>query len=244
MPYETDERLKGFLDTDQLSREQMCLALLGIDGRFTNVRPRHPRGGPDGGRDIEAMFESSKSAFGAVGFVNQANDSSDHKKKAAKKFHADLDAALVAAPTLDVFIFLTNVNLSVSEKEELTGEAKKRGLKYSEIFDRERLRILLDSPDGLSIRYQYLKLALSDAEQATFFARWGNDIQHVISEGFGQVQRILNRVEFLSESTAPLSHFRVTFEVDKEYEAALIGHFRAFCSIHLTSKNRLTQFLK
>ncbi len=42
MSYLTDERLKSYLDTNQLHREQLCLALLALDNRFTNVRPRHP----------------------------------------------------------------------------------------------------------------------------------------------------------------------------------------------------------
>lgn len=45
MAYVTDEQLKGYLDTNQLHREQMCLSILALDKRFTNVRPRHPRGG-------------------------------------------------------------------------------------------------------------------------------------------------------------------------------------------------------
>jgi len=54
MVYETDERLKSYLDTNQMAREQMCLAVMANDRRFSNVQPRHPRGGPDGARDIRA----------------------------------------------------------------------------------------------------------------------------------------------------------------------------------------------
>ena len=77
MTYETDQRLKNYLDTNQLARERLCLAVLAIDKRFSDVKPRHPRGGPDGGRDIEAVFRSSETAFAAVGFLNEANDSDD-----------------------------------------------------------------------------------------------------------------------------------------------------------------------
>jgi len=80
LPYQTDERIKSYLDTHQLHREQMCRAILSIDQRYTDVRPRHPRGGPDGGRDLEAIYRGDQSAFGAVGFVNQANDSNEQKK--------------------------------------------------------------------------------------------------------------------------------------------------------------------
>ena len=48
----------------------MCRAILAIDKRFSDVRPRHPRGGPDGGRDIEAVYRGDQITFGAVGFVN------------------------------------------------------------------------------------------------------------------------------------------------------------------------------
>jgi hypothetical protein len=104
MPYPTDERLKGFLDTNQLHREQMCLAVMAIDKRFSNVRPRHPRGGPDGGRDIEAIFNGVQRVFGAVGFVNHATDSDAEKKSATKKFKVDLTAALKQQPWPEVFV--------------------------------------------------------------------------------------------------------------------------------------------
>lgn len=42
VPYETDERLKSYLDTNQLHREQMCRAVLAVDKRYSDVRPRHP----------------------------------------------------------------------------------------------------------------------------------------------------------------------------------------------------------
>src|SRR5437879_6074355 len=116
MVYETDERLKSFLDTNQLARERLCLAVLAIDRRFSNVKPRHPRGGPDGSRDIEATFLNSQVAFGAVGFLNQASDSEEQKKRSISKFRDDLEGALTAEPNVKVFVFFTNVNLSVSEK--------------------------------------------------------------------------------------------------------------------------------
>ena len=80
LPYQTDERLKSYLDTNQLQRERICGAILATDKRFSEVRSRHPRGGPDGGRDIQAIYRGEQITFGAVGFVNQANDSNEQKK--------------------------------------------------------------------------------------------------------------------------------------------------------------------
>jgi hypothetical protein len=243
MSYETDERLKNLLDTNQLAREQLCLALLSMDKRFSDVRPRHPRGGPDGHRDIEATFRGSETAFGAVGFLNQANDSDEHRRRSRRKFEDDLQAAL-SEHTIKVFVFFTNVNLTLTDKSEMETFARSKGITYCDILDRERLRILLDSADGFAIRFQYLNIPLSEAEQATFFAKWGDDIQSLMSEGFGKLERTLNRLHFLAESLLPLSHFTVILELDREYLGSEIGHFRAFCSLELVEpRNRVVGLL-
>src|SRR5579884_2445417 len=233
MPYDTDERLKNYLDTNQMHREQMCLAVIRNDRRFSDVRPRHPRGGPDGARDIEAVFKGVQRVFGAVGFQNQANDSEEYKKKAIKKFRDDLKEALEQEPKPEVFVFLTNVNLTAGEKDDLVADAKGRGLAHAEVFDRERIRIVLDGADGFSIRFQYLDIPLSEEDQATFFARWGDDIQSLISDGFGAMQKSLNRIHFLQEATLPLTHLTSVLELDREYSGAEIGHFRAFAVMQL-----------
>ena len=153
MPYETDEKIKSYLDTNQLHREQMCRAILSIDQRYSDVRPRHPRGGRDGGRDLEAVYREAQIAYGAVGFVNQANDSSEQKKNIREKFISDLKSALSSNNELNVFVFFTNINLTIGEKDALINIARTSNINHCEILDRERIRISLDSPDGFSIRF-------------------------------------------------------------------------------------------
>lgn len=233
MPYQTDERLKSYLDTNQLHREQMCRAVLASDKRFADVRPRHPRGGPDGGRDIEAIYREDQKVFGAIGFVNQANDSDEQKKKIKAKFTSDLESAISADSGLGVFVFFTNINLTIGERQQLIEEAKGKAVAYCDIFDRERIRIALDSPDGFAIRFQYLNIALSVEEQASFFSRWGDDIQFVISSGFQKIEGTLNRVLFLQEANDPLSQLLLSFELHRKYQAEDIGHFRLFCYLTL-----------
>ncbi len=233
MAYQTDERLKSYLDTNQLHREQMCRAVLAIDKRFSDVRPRHPRGGPDGGRDIEAVFRQGQRAFGAVGFVNQANDSDEQKRKIKGKFSDDLQSALSADPKPDVFVFFTNIILTIGEKDTLVADAKAAQFTYCDIFDRERIRIILDNADGFSIRFQYLGLPLSEAEQSSFFAKWGDDIQSVVSTGFQRIEKELDRILFLQEAADVMSDLTLGFELDRAYSADDIGHFRAFCYMHL-----------
>lgn len=233
MTYETDQRLKSFLDTNQLGREQMCRAILATDKRYSDVRPRHPRGGPDGGRDIEAIYRNDQITFGAVGFVNQANDSTEQKKTINAKFGEDLSSALSADPKPQAFVFFTNINLTIGEKSALIQKAKDQGIVNCEIMDRERIRISLDSPDGFSIRFQYLNIPLSEEEQASFFAKWGDDIQSVISTGFQKIENTLNRILFFQEASSTLAHLTLSVELNKKYEAKEVGHFRLFCCIYL-----------
>lgn len=233
MAYVTDERLKGFLDTNQLHREQMCLGILALDKRFTNVRPRHPRGGPDGGRDIEAQFRGAELAYGAVGFVNQAADVEEKKRTIRNKFADDLNSAWGANPRPSVFVFFTNINFTIGEKFELVDQAKAKGFALCEILDRERLRVALDSPDGFAARFQFLNIPMSESEQASFFAKWGDEIQSVIATGFQEVHSTLSQLLFLQEAGRPISGLHVHFKLDREYDVSEIKHFRAFCSTYL-----------
>lgn len=240
----TDQRLKSYLDTNQLSREQLCRSVLSLDKRFSDVRPRHPRGGPDGGRDIEAIYRNDHIAFGAVGFVNQANDSAEQKKTIIDKFEDDLNSALSADTKPAVLVFFTNINLTIGEKDKLISKAKTQGMIHCEIMDRERIRISLDSPDGFSIRFQYLNIPLSEEEQASFFAKWGDDIQSLISTGFQSVENTLNRILFFQEATSKLSNLTLSIELNQKYAAEDVGHFRLFCSLYLKEpKNKLLSIL-
>lgn len=234
MPYQTDEKLKSYLDTNQLHREQMCLALLKNDRRFTSVAPRQPHGGADGGRDIEALYMDREKTFGAVGFINQANDSKEQKKQIKNKFKEDLARAVQVEKSLSVFIFFTNIRFTVNEKDSLIIQAKKTGISICEIWDRERLRIGLDTADGFCIRYQYLDIHLSAAEQASFFSRWGDDIQSIISTGFQKVEKKLNDIIFYQIANDVLQNISVTIKLNRVYKAEEIGHFRVFCLFDIT----------
>ena len=180
-----------------------------------------------------AVFQGEQKAIAAISFVNQANDSKEHKRSAQKKFVADLASAIKVAHDVKAFVFFTNVNLTVSEKDALVLSAKSKGLAHCEVIDRERMRLLLDGPDGLSVRFQSLDIPMSEAEQATFFARWGDEIQKLIAEGFDDLKKDLRRLLFLHEAPSPLDNFIVTLQLDREYQAAEIGHFRCFCSLSL-----------
>ena len=85
----TEERLRTWI-TDQVDSERMCLGILALDARFSNIKPRRPKGGPDGGRDIEAVFDNHKVVWGGVGFRANVTDSKEDKKWIENKFKADI----------------------------------------------------------------------------------------------------------------------------------------------------------
>lgn len=225
-PSKTDERLRGWLDTNQLARERLCQAVLALDRRFANVRPRNPRGGRDGGRDLEATFSDGQEAWAAIGFQNSVSDSKEDKKQAKKKFRDDLKRAFEEKSDLKVYVFFCNVALTAGEKNALSKHARQKGIEVVDVFDRERIRIALDSVEGLSIRYQYLDLELSSAEQAAFFGRWGSDIESLITESFDTVGERLARIEFFMERTLPLTRLDFYIQLTEPVSRADLGHFR------------------
>lgn len=49
-----------------------------------------------------------------------------------------------------MFVFFTNVSLTLGDKRALEAVANEKGIEVLDIFDRERMRIVLDSTDGLA----------------------------------------------------------------------------------------------
>ena len=52
----TEERLRNGLDSNQLARERLCAHLLPLLGPYSHVESRRPKGGPDGARDLQALY--------------------------------------------------------------------------------------------------------------------------------------------------------------------------------------------
>src|SRR5688572_15736005 len=100
----TEERLRTWLDANQVQRERLCIAVLAIEGDYSKVRPRRPKGGPDGARDIEAKYRGGVIVWGAVGFRNSTKDSAEDKAWVRKKFMADIESALLENSNLKGFV--------------------------------------------------------------------------------------------------------------------------------------------
>ncbi|WP_170335442.1 hypothetical protein [Ruegeria arenilitoris] len=225
---ETERRLKDHLDANQAMRERMCLEILSVQDDYTDIRPRLPKGGPDGGRDLQGHYKEDL-FFGAVGFVNGATDLAEHRKQIQKKFKEDLKSALQPkkddSPQAKGFVFLTNVGLTPGIIASLKKHAYAKGISFCDIFDRERLRIVLDSNRGYVTRFRYLDIPLSDAEQKEFFSAWADEINSAISSGLTGLDQRTKRIQFLLESQALLDSLWTVIELDTSIWDACKGEF-------------------
>ena len=216
---DTDRRIKDQLNSNFVMRERMCLELLATQKDFSHVRPRLPKGGPDEGRDIEALYKEMTRAIGAVGFVNDATDTNQHRRRAEAKFKDDLTK--FSATSADehnrmpgVFVWFTNVGLTPAITKRLKKAAYAANARMCEVFDRERIRIMLDCNTGYAIRLRYLDIPLSDAEQKDFFEKWGDQLQEMVSASLSGIEgSITHRLHFLAESQFPVDNISVTVKL-------------------------------
>jgi hypothetical protein len=173
--------------------------------------------------------------WGGVGFRNNAIDSAEDKRWAREKFESDISSARSGSPDLLAFVFFTNVDLTPSEVSEFEGIARSRGFEHIEVFHRERLRITLDWPRGLALRYQHLGVALSEPEQAAFFAEYGAQLEATLNRGFWQVDARLDRIEFFHDATLRLDSIELIIDLKREFSPLELGHFRVlveFIDLH------------
>jgi hypothetical protein len=222
-PRLTEERLRYHLDSNQVMRERLCLAIMPLLGPYTQERPRRPKGGPDGGRDIEAVFQGSTVVWGAVGFRNGGGNDDAARRDAQEKFDADLSRALSENPGLQGFVFFTNVDLTPGIIEHLKSTATARDVAVVDVCDMERLRHALDSPEGLIARLQYLDIAMSATEQIALVNKFGNQLQQAVLARFDRVERTLSQMERFLGFQTPLHRLDVYVALKGNFNSADIG---------------------
>lgn len=222
-PRLTEERLRYHLDTNQPMRERMCLAILPLLGPYTSEQPRRPKGGPDGGRDIEALYQGQIPVWGAVGFKNGGGSDEATRDEIEVKFKSDLTRALEENTSLRGFVFFTNVDLTPSRKEALIRYAHSKNITHVEIFDIERIRHILDSPEGLIARLQYLDISMSPTEQAVLVGKFGNQLQQAVTARFDRVERTLAQMERFLSFQKPILRVDVYIELSEQTTSSVLG---------------------
>jgi len=222
-PRQTEERLRHHLDSNQPMRERLCLAMMPLIGPYTREKPRRPKGGPDGGRDIEAIHEGSAVTWGAVGFRNGGGNDDQARREASNKFNADLARALEENPTLQAFVFFTNVDLTPTNVEQLKEKGASCGVSVVDVVDLERLRHALDSPEGLIARLQYLDIPMSATEQIALVNKFGNQLQNAVAARFDRVERTLSQMERFLDFQKPIYRLDLFVELDGQHRSSELG---------------------
>lgn len=168
----------------QTNAERFCADILIVDG-FNSIDSQSPLGGPDGLKDV-VCEKNSWTYIGAAYFATT------QKTYAAirRKFVHDLDG--VAANNADGIVFITNQSLSPTQKKALKKKAKDENAKAI-IYDNERLRTILDSPIGFSIRLKYLRIKMNKEEQLAFFAHQQSKLSQLLNEQSNEIISALSK---------------------------------------------------
>jgi hypothetical protein len=142
---ETWHRLQEWTN-GQAPSERLAAQLLIFDG-CQDVDPSHPLGGRDGGKDILCTKDGLR-CLAAVYFPRGQQDF----KAIKDKFQEDLRKAEAQEPPVARFLFVTNQELRLAERQEL----KKLARIEVELYHLERITTLLDSPEMQTVRRQFL----------------------------------------------------------------------------------------
>lgn len=143
---ETWHRLQEWTN-GQGQSERLAAQLLRFDG-YEGIDPSHPLGGPDGGADI-LCTKDGRRCLAAVYFPRGQQTFTTIKSK----FVSDLRKAEAQLPPVNRFLFVTNQELRLGERKELTDETESHEV---EILHLEWITVALDSPEMHSVRSQFL----------------------------------------------------------------------------------------
>jgi fido (protein-threonine AMPylation protein) len=157
----------------QTKAERLAANLLDLDG-FTAIDPQCPLGGPDGIKDVICEKNGWK-YVGAAYFPTTIKDF----KAIKKKFDGDLKG--VTQNKVDGIVFVTNQKLSPSERATLIKEAKNKKA-TALIYHVEKIRVLLDSPQGFALRLTILGIEMTKEEQLSFFSDQRNYLKKLLNE--------------------------------------------------------------
>lgn len=176
--------------------EHLCADILRLEG-FSAIDPQLPVGGPDGGKDI--LCEKQGVEFvGAAYFPT--NDVTFARIR--KKFRDDIKGATPHGRS--GFIFLTNQKLSPAERIELENIAAAAGMTCL-LYNRDRLRVALDSPAGYGIRLRHLRIELLPEEQFAYFAAAENGVVTALEVNTRALQSLTRRIDNLSHQQSSVA---------------------------------------
>lgn len=198
-----------------MQAERLCAGLLEVEG-FTDIDPQAPLGGPDGRKDILCRRDGVD-WLAAVYFPPTRSNARDVKDK----FCHDLEG--VERNDRDAFAFFTNQKLTPGERADLVRAASPF---TTELYHQERIRTILDSPKGYGLRFEYLRIPMTESEQHSLWSTLGDDITARLTRQEAGLLDLHRKMDLVLERTRRLG------------QPEPIGH----SSMETHPVRRLTQF--
>ena len=147
---ETWHRLREW--TNGQARSERLAAQILLHEGYNSLDPSHPLGGQDGGKDAVCQKRGQKWLM-AVYFPRGQKDF----KEIENKLLDDLKG--VNSNQADALAFVTNQELRLAERQSLQ---KAAGIIPIELFHLERITTILDKPEMISVRKQFLGIDFTE----------------------------------------------------------------------------------
>jgi hypothetical protein len=180
----------------QSAAAERLAGLILLNDGFSSVDPSHPLGGPDGIKDIICIKDKKKWVAGAYFPRNQKSFS-----EIKTKFMSDLRG--VESNQVDAFAFVTNQELTLSDREELESGSEVA----VSVYHLERISLMLNSPPLYGVRLEFLDIEMTREEQLAFIAD-RDSLIHDIKAG---IARIEAQVDTRSRPTIVSPHYETSF---------------------------------
>lgn len=179
----------------QSKAERLCAALLSIEG-YKSIDPQCPLGGPDGLKDIVCVKDGWK-YIGASYFptTNQVF------KDINKKFEHDLRG--VTKNNANGLCFFTNQRITPGERKELEDLADENG-HLAIVYHIERIRAILDAPQGYGLRLEYLGIEMGMEEQLDFWSSWKKEFLEVLQNHEKKFDAIIHQLDYFNRSQSEI----------------------------------------
>ncbi|MDI3090375.1 hypothetical protein QJ133_04240 [Priestia megaterium] len=160
--YRLQEWTKG-----QAAAERLSNHIIDSDG-YESIDPSHPLGGRDGIKDMVCIKSNIKWVAGCYFPRGQKSF-----KTIKEKFLNDLKG--VEVNNVDGLVFITNQELTLSERQELKDLTEH----HIDIFHLERIVGILNSPVNYGVRLEFLDIEITIEEQLAFFAERDKKYQQI-----------------------------------------------------------------
>lgn len=191
----------------QTPAERLAGHILRLDG-FNSLDPSHPLGGRDGLKDLIAVKDGQK--WIAAAYFPRGQQPFNSIK--SKFIH---DSSGITVNEAYGFAFITNQELRISERTELTNPL---GNVPVEIYHLERIAQILDSPAAYGVRLEFLDIPMSKEDQVSFFAWLESKNIAAVTAAFQAERRLLAEEQHRKSQVALQNHSVLLFPV--------IEHFR------------------